>query len=907
MRIRSRALAFVVLFALIATAAVPLCAQSPAAAAAAKRVGHDVPVPATRASARTSAIVLDGQLDEAAWAAVPPVTEFTQSDPDEGKPATERTDVRILYDDDALYVGARMYDRTPAQIHTRLVRRDADMQSDWFQIVIDAFHDHLGRAFFQVNPSGSKFDALGIGASFPDGSWDGVWEAATRIDSLGWVAELRIPFSQLRFSRDPEQTWGFQIRRFIHRRNEESSWSFWRKTEVGGPSRFGHLEGVHVGSVSRHVEVLPYVVTRSKHVRPASPRDPFNDGSLQNARAGADVKYLVTPNLQLSATLNPDFGQVEVDPASVNLSQYETFFEEKRPFFVEGSGVFGFGFFSCYFCSNVSSIESFYSRRIGRRPTGLDLAYDRGQFVDAPDNSTILGAAKLTGRTKNGFTVGLLDAYTRRERAEVFDTLGLRTTRLTVEPPANYFVGRLKRDFLSGNLVVGAIGTSVARSLDTVFAQRMTDHAEMVGTDVLYTFHKKTYSVMSQIALSSVAGDSVAIQRVQRSAARYLQRPDRKPGSFDPSATSLRGLAGYFRFAKDAGAWNYEAQVNTRTAGYEVNDIAFQRDADYYWMNANLLRNWTKPTKWYRNLFSILGAQQQYNWDGMLTSRQLHAMVGGRTLNFWNASTFFIHRAATLDDKQLRGGPVSARPANDYIQLGMNSDSRKRVSFGVFPSYSWDSEGGSGYFAHTFADYRPRSNLLLSFAPSYGMSRSSQQFVDVFDDATATAFFGRRYVLAGLDQRTLELRTRLNWTFSPTMTLELFAQPFFASGHFFDFKEFDAPRAIRKSVYGRDRGTLATTVDANGNKRYVIDPDASGPAPSFTLGNPDFNFRSLRGNAVYRWEYRPGSTLFVVWTQARQQTATGIGDFDFARDRRELFARHPDNIFLIKVNYWLAK
>ena len=895
--------------ALVVACASPLSAQS-AARTVAPNNGHETPVPSARAAAKTGPVMLDGRLDEPAWSAAVPVTEFTQFDPDEGKPATERTEVRILFDEDALYVGARMFDaKGPAGIKTRLVRRDAGMDSDWFQVVIDAFHDHLGRAFFQVNPSGSKFDALGIGASNPDASWDGVWEAATRIDSLGWIAELRIPFSQLRFSRDAEQTWGFQIRRFIHRRNEEDDWSFWHKNESGGPSRFGHLEGIRIASVPRHLEVLPYTVARSRYVRSDLPRDPFNDGSQQNVRAGADLKYLVTPNLQLSATFNPDFGQVEVDPAVVNLSAFETFFPEKRPFFVEGQGVFGFGFFSCYFCSNVSSIETFYTRRIGRAPTGTDLAYSRGQYVDAPENSTILGAAKLTGRTKNGWTVGLMDAYTRRERAEVFDSVSSSFAKQVVEPAANYFVGRLKRDYKNGNLIIGAIGTSVARQLDSTFAKRLTEHAELVGTDVIYTFDKRRYSLMSQVALSNVAGDSLAIQRVQRSSARYLQRPDREPGAYDGSREALQGLAAYARFAKDGGDLLWEVMGNTRTSGYEVNDMAFQSRADYHFYNANVFRQWNKPTKWYRSLFTIGGAQQQYNFDGDRTDRQFHYMLGGRALNFWEANAWALYRPPGLDDRQLRGGPVAARPGGGSTQMYLASDFRKPIAFETYPNYSWNEEGGWGWFLGSNVRVRPSSNVLVSFGPSYNISEAVQQYVTAVNDPAATLFFGRRYVLSGLEQKTLSLDTRLNVTFSPTMTLELFAQPFIASGDYHDFKEFDAPRALRKSTYGRDRGTISATLNSAGREAsYTIDPDGGGPAAAFTIGNPDFNIRSLRGNAVFRWEYLPGSTLFVVWTQDRFASAPqGVGNFDFARDRQELFATRPDNIFLVKVNYWLAR
>jgi hypothetical protein len=410
---------------LAALVALPAGAQRSDSAAAHSM--HTVPVPSAVAAPKVGAITIDGRLDEEAWTKATPVTDFTQVDPKEGEPATQRTDVRFLYDADALYVGARMYEKNgPRDVVTRLVRRDGDFESDWFEVVIDAYHDHLGRAFFDVNPSGVKNDALGVGTSFPDASWDAIWEAGTKIDSLGWTAELRIPYSQLRFSRQEVQTWGLQVRRYMQRSHEYTQWSHWKKTEVGGPSRFGHLEGIHIGSVPKHLELLPYAVTRSRYIRPDAPNDPFNDGSRQDMRFGGDVKALLTSNLTLDATINPDFGQVEVDPATVNLSAFETFFEEKRPFFVAGSGIFNFGNANCFFCSNFSSIESFYSRRIGRAPQGAGLAYDAGQFADVPENSTILGAAKVTGRTSKGVTVGLLDAITRREVANVVTDDGSR-------------------------------------------------------------------------------------------------------------------------------------------------------------------------------------------------------------------------------------------------------------------------------------------------------------------------------------------------------------------------------------------------------------------------------------------------------------------------------------------------
>ncbi|MEP7000373.1 MAG: DUF5916 domain-containing protein [bacterium] len=877
---------------------------------------HSVPVPTATATPRLSPVKIDGRIDEDAWSKATPITNFTQIDPSEGKPGTQRTEVRFLYDQDALYVSARMFDTAgPAGITTRLVRRDANMESDWFQVVIDGYHDHLGRAFFQVNPSGVKFDALGIGGSNPDDSWDPIWEVATSIDAQGWSAELRIPYSQLRFSQQEVQTWGLQVRRFIQRTQEQDQWSFWNKTDIGGPSRFGHLDGLRIAHVPRHVELVPYVVGRARYVQPGQPGDPFNSGNQKDTRVGGDVKALLTSNLTLNLTLNPDFGQVEVDPASVNLSAFETFFSEKRPFFVADAGIFDFGNFNCYFCSNVSSVEAFYSRRIGRSPQGADLAANAGQFADIPENSTILGAAKITGRTKNGLTMGLLDAVTRKESARVL-TPGTPAFTREVEPLTNYFVGRATRDFNGGDLVIGGIATSVVRKLDdAALTDRLNRHAESFGADIVLNWDKKTYNFIATTELSNIDGSPAAILRAQRSSARYYQRPDRKfahgcllSGCFNPSSTSMQGLAGYARIAKDGGAFNWETSINTRTPGFEVNDIAFLSRADYIWQQANVQYNWTIPTKWYRSAFYTLGGQQQWTYDGDLNDRQAHIALGGQSLQFWNASMFSIYRPRVLDDRALRGGPVVSRPRQGVVALNLSTDSRRPLVASLNTQYARNEEGGFATSHSINARIKPVSNVSASFGPSYGLSTSIAQYVTAIDDPTATAFFGHRYVLSSLNQKTLSLDTRVNVTFTPNATLELYAQPFFASGDYFNFKEFDAPRQLHKSIYGKDRGSVVTTRDASGKEtKYTIDPDGlTGPAAPFTIDNPDFNFRSLRGNAVFRWEYNPGSTLYLVWTQDRTDQAA-VGDFDFSRDRSALLTAHPDNIFLIKLSYWLGR
>lgn len=875
------------------------------------RSGHSAAVPTAHADHRRSAVVLDGTLDEEAWRSAEPITQFTQYDPEEGKPPSQRTEVRFLFDDDAIYVGARLHDDAGRSgIRTRVVRRDATFNSDYLQIVIDGFHDHLSRAFFVVNPSGSKQDQLGIGTSCCDSGWDPIWEVATRIDSAGWTAELRIPLSQLRFSRDSVQTWGLQVRRWIDRRQELDEWSFFGKKDPGGPSRFGHLDGLRIAHASRHLELLPFVASRASAVQ-ADPRDPYHAGVHSTARTGLDAKYLLTPNLTLDATFNPDFGQVEVDPAVVNLSVFEVSFPEKRPFFLSGAGVFSFGGLNCYFCSNVSSLSAFYSRRIGRPPSGADLA--QGQFVDVPDASTILGAAKITGRTSNGYTIGVLDAVTNRESAHVVATDGSRSTPI-VEPLTNYFVGRIKKDMLQGNLVVGGMLTSTARRMEPVFDARLNDHSELLGGDIRYTWDARRYSFTGNAALSNIHGDRRVITARQLSSARYYQRPDRNvrtngflTDAYDTTATAMRGLGAYMRVGKDAGTWLWESALNVRTPGFENNDLALLTRSDYVWMNANVVRNWTKPTRWYRDLSMTAGGQQQRNFDGALTDRQLHYYVGTNTPQFWYISSFYIWRPPVMDERLLRGGPTVQRPGTNYVELDASTDSRRKLRFNFATNTSSNEIGGWSNNLSVNVQYRPSSKVSASIGPSWSDSRSMLQYVTSVSDPTLVSFAGRRYVLSTIKQKQLGIETRFSMTFTPTMSFELYAQPLLASGHYLDFKEFNAPGQGKFSVYGRDRGTIAATrgTDSIATK-YTIDADGAGALAPFSFGNPDFTLRSLRGNAVYRWEFRPGSVLYLAWTHSRSGSDHS-GDLELGRDRDALFGTSPDNIFLVKASWWYAR
>jgi hypothetical protein len=878
------------------------------------------PVPAASAAERASAVSIDGKLDEEAWRAATPITELRQTRPGEGNPATLPTEIRILYDDEALYIGAKMSEPTGrGGIRAPLARRDQllpsngnngafnSLTTDKIAILLDPYHNHLDEVWFEINPAGVRGDQFN-----GDPSWDPVWEGAAHITSDGWTAEMRIPYSQLRFSRDEHQTWGMQVWRYVDRLNEQDMWSYRRRDESGGPAYFGHLEGLAVARGRRQVELLPYAVSRSQF-KYASPGDPYRDSREMKVNAGADIKYNLTSNLTLDATINPDFGQVEVDPASLNLSAYETFYDEKRPFFVANRSAFSFGGTSCYFCSNFSGLGVLYSRRIGRPPQLNGWVANRATYLDAPDDATILGAAKITGRTSSGYTVGLLDAVAGKETARYLPSAGGPEQTQTVEPFTNYFMGRVRKELRQGATTVGIVATSTVRSLggDSIVTSQLRDNATAVGFDWSHAWHNRQYRWRGSVVGSDVNGSANAIALTQRSSTHYYQRPDREVSSdglfgtrYDTTATSMRGYGLYTRLAKENGNWLWEVATNWRSPGFEVNDMSYLDRTDYRWMNANFGRQWTQPGSWYRSIFTTVGGQQQFNFDGLRNDAQQQAYLGLEFLNYWNLRTFAIHKNTTDDDRLTRGGPTTKSPGWSFGHFQVSTDPRQRAVFDVtFEGSRGVDETASFTFSPGMA-IKPVSNVFVELAPSFNWSQNKQQYLQRVDDPTATAFGGTRYLFGYVTTRQLSLETRVNWTLRPTVTLQLYAQPFFASGDYSSFNEFAAPRVVKQLEYGKDIGTVSRDAVTG---TYTLDPDgATGPAQAFSVGDPNFSDRSLRGTAVLRWEYRPGSTMFFVWTQQRSGESA-FGDLDFRRDYRSLFGDRPDNVFLIKATYWVGR
>jgi hypothetical protein len=800
-------------------------------------------------------IVLDGELGDAAWQRATPVNAFVQREPLEGGSPTFRTEARVIYDASAIYVGVQAFDDEPARIAAFLTRRDAESASDWLQVYIDSYHDKRTAYQFGVNPLGVKQDVYWFNDDSNDDSWDAVWDVVVRRTADGWQAEYRIPFSQLRFSGAGDGQLGFAITREVARLNETSTWPLLSKSATGWVSSFGTLTGVSVGGASKRLELVPYSVAQVL----TAPRDsgnPLQKTPDPGLALGADLKYAVTSGLTLTATVNPDFGQVEADPAVVNLSAFETFFDEKRPFFVEGSGTYQF---ECRDC-NI-----FYSRRIGRAPRGTP-TIDEGGYSAAPTTSTILGAAKLTGRLRN-FSVGVLTAATDAEEASA--AFGdLRWTEV-VEPRTFYSVSRVRREF-SDQSSIGFILTTTSRQL-AESVSFLPDSAVTGGIDYDWRIGK-LWGLNGYWSGSRVAGSTEAIDRLQQNNVHSFQRPDAEHVELNPLATSLRGHSGNIDFAKIAGErLRGNVTVGYRSPGFEVNDIGFQRRADEIPQNAWVQIRWNAPGKYKRNGNINFNQWSRHNFDGDRLAFGGNVNSHWEWQNFWNGGGGIDVNARRFDDRLTRGGPGGyTRPSVTGWQY-FNTNERRLVRL------RWDSNFYADGRSHNFTlepriVLKPTASLDIELGQRYEKRLEDAQWVEA-----VTAEGRTHYVFGHMDQTTSAMTTRVNYTVTPNLSIQVYAQPFVSSGRFEHFKELVNGRATRYD----DR--YAT---------FVYD------------GTPDFKVLSFRTTNVMRWEYKPGSTLFVVWQQGREGIGTP-GSFRYGRDMGDVFATPSSNALLVKLAYWL--
>lgn len=829
-------------------------------------------------------IEIDGELAESSWERASILTGFVQHNPNEGAPASERTEVKILYSKDCLYIGVRAFDSEPEKIKSILTRRDSHSPSDWIKIWVDSYHDHRTAFEFAVNPAGVKRDVYWSSDIRKDDDWDVVWDVEISIDEQGWKAEFRIPFSQIRFPNKEIHTWGFQASRVIARKNETS---YWRHIPKGVPqfvSLFGDLTGIKEIPAPKRIQFVPYTLGIGSF-KPKKEGNPFRTGSRYLSNFGLDLKYGVSSNLTLDATFNPDFGQVEADPAQVNLTAFETYFAEKRPFFIEGRNILSFSLGSGYERESL-----FYSRRVGRRPQGSPSS---AQYTQKPENSTILGAFKLTGKTASGWTIGIMEALTGKEQASLITWEGERT-RETVEPLTNYFLGRIEKEFRDGRSAMGFIFTAVNRRIEEESLEFLRRAAYSGGFGFRHRWAKDTYEVQGYFLGSHILGSEEAILRAQESSARYFQRPDATHLELDPSRTSLSGYSGAFSFTKIGGGhWRWSLAGRVRSPGFEINDMGYMRDADEIVQSIRISYREYKPGKVFRNY--DINLTYWNSWDfapthlGQTGSLRAHFQF----LNYWNIDFNLTRSQERLSTSHLRSGPSVLIPGNWRFGGGLRTDSRKDIHFNIRGSLSLSDHGAKTYSLSSGLNFRPSGRIHFSLSPRFSDSNRRLQYIkkkDIDDQA--------HYILSRIDQTTVSLTLRLGYTLAPNLSLQLYTQPYVSAGKYSEFKEVIQPRAEtyddRWHIF---RGQELSYQDGY----YHIAPP--GTDEEIIFANPDFNFRQFRLNLVVRWEYLPGSIMYLVWT-------SGINDYSYdgtlslGNDLKGLFGSPSNNAFLLKISYW---
>lgn len=836
-------------------------------------------------------LVIDGIINENAWKNVKWQSDFKQSQPHDGANPSQKTSFKILYNNNNVYVAIRAHDTYPDSIETRMTRRD-DIDGDFAGIQLDSYYDLRTAFTFIVSAAGVKMDMIMTNdGENEDMTWDPIWYVKTNIDNEGWTAEMRIPLSQLRFDKSGNQKWGLQVARMLFRKEELTIWQHIPQEAPGWVHLMGELHGLNDLEPKRQIEIAPYTVAKAERFEKIE-GNPFATGKSENISAGVDGKIGVTNNLTLDFTVNPDFGQVEADPSEINLTAYETFFEEKRPFFVEGKNIYSYNLMMGD--GDMSSENLFYSRRIGRRPQHYP-SLEEGEYADIPDNTSILGAAKLSGKTKNGLSIGIMESVAAEEKAEI-DLDGERRFE-TVEPLTNYFVTRLQKDYDKGNTIIGGMFTATNRKNHTEALDHLHKSAYTGGLDFMHQWKEKTYSVSGKFFFSQVNGSPEALLKTQESSARYFQRPDAGYLSVDSSRTSLMGQGGRLQFLKSGGGhFSYGAFLIWKSPGLELNDIGFLRSTDQI-----LQIGWAQYRIWepfsiFRN-FNI-NVNQWTAWDFGLVNNDKGGNFNFHTQfkNYWSLSTGINFNSQGISNSMLRGGPSMKTPGRINNFFSLRTDNRKKISFNVMTSINrgrYKSSQSNNYSIGV--NYKPLKTLSISLQPGYSTNKRDLQYItkEQFNDED-------RYIFSSIDQKVLSMSLRINLSLTPTLTIQYWGQPFIAAGNYSDIKYITNTMADDyEDRFHTFTGDEITYYEEDGC--YAIDEDLDSEEDYF-LGNPDFNVKEFKSNLVARWEYVPGSTVFLVWSQSRDGFDP-TGNFALNRNVGDLFDITPHNIFLLKFSY----
>ncbi|MEQ9308758.1 MAG: DUF5916 domain-containing protein [Balneolaceae bacterium] len=820
-------------------------------------------------------IQINGILDEDAWNSTQSISDFIQNFPVDGGIPSERTEVKVLYSNNYLYVGAFAYDSSPDSIAATLFRRDGNEFSDWFFVSVDSYNDNRTAFTFGVNPRGVQKDILFFNDVEEDILWDAVWDSETSINEDGWVAEFRIPLSQLRFtSSKNEQTWGINFEREIARYDEISYWSRVPREEYGEVSWFGDLEGIRDLTKPLRLEVIPYVSTELTREPNLNNNNPFYEKNDFSIKAGGDFKYGITSDFTLTGTINPDFGQVEADPATINLTAFEVFFEEQRPFFLEGADIFSFGGTNSQ--NTFSTHSNFYSRRIGKSPFGgASIAGINADFENQPSETTIAGAAKVSGKTENGFSLGVLDAYTLKENADYyfFDGSNVEEGEFEIEPATNYLVTRVRQDLKDGDAQLGGFVSAVNRDLQGSYLENyLNESAYQVGVDGQYYWANRNWGASGVFSVSQVNGTENSILQTQTSSARFYNRVDSDYLAIDSTKTSLNGYFGEFSIGKYSGSGlRYSFTYSEMSPGYEVNDIGFQERADY--RSPHFYAEYLNVSS---DLFRVylLWAYSGYAWnfDGDMIMNFYSTGAYFQLKNLWTILGTGGFTGKFYNDRITRGGPIMLRPKDWNTRLEITSDATKEFYASLGSSYRKDTSGEYSTSFFGSINYRPTGYIQFSITPTYIKEKNTDQYQD-FDNYDSDPDLD--YLFSDAHLNILYSDFRVNWTFTSKLSLQTYIRPLIYTADFSNYKTFEEGRTY--------------------NFTQIGDSDAS-----------DFNYKTIQGNAVLRWEYRPGSTFFLVWQQEREDYTPGISSFRPVDNTMDIFKADPINIFLIKFTYWFG-
>ena len=836
---------------------------------------------------------VDGMLNDLAWNLVEWGGEYIEWQPDENTAPTNQTQFKIVYDHKNLYIGVRCYDTEPDKIVKRLSRRDG-FEGDWVEFNIDSYHDKRTAFSFTITAAGVKGDEfISNNGNNWDPSWNPIWYAKTHVDDEGWTAEIRIPLSQLKFGAADNQVWGLQSTRRIFRAEERSVWQRKPVDTPGWVSEFGELHGLKNIQPQKQLEIQPYTVT-SGEVYEAEDGNPFRDGNESDITAGLDAKIGVTNDLTLDLTVNPDFGQVEADPSAIALDGFQIFFEERRPFFVENKNIFDFNLSESEAGNTFGSDNIFYSRRIGRSPQGSPDTGD-DEYVDQPDNTPIIGAAKFSGKTKNGWAIGVLESVTAKRHAVISDGVG-ESRREMVEPLTNYFVGRLQKDFNNRNSYVGGIFTATNRDNLTQELDFLHKSAFTGAVDFKHQWNNRDWYVEGNVTFSHVQGSEEAIKNTQESITHLFQRVDAGHVTLDSTRTSLTGTGGNIKIGKIGnGHWKFESGGTWRSPELELNDIGFQRQADdirhYTWIGYQTL----KPDSTFRRVGINYNHWTAWDFDGNHNYVQFNTNSWQNWKGNWFTNVGFNYAPIQYSNFALRGGPRLRLSPWMSFWNSINTDNRKKLRFSMFHNGRKAVDNSyKTYYIEAGVNYQPINALRISAFPSLSINSDKLQFIDNFDDVNGSP----RYLNGEIEQRTLSMSFRLNYTINPNLTIQYWGQPFISRGRYSNFKHIMDPTAKqfenRYTQYNTDQVSLADGI-------YSVDEDVNGSV-DFSFDDPDFSFVQFRSNLVIRWEYIPGSEIFLVWSQdVSRDGDPSAGLLPSLGDN--IFGQKPQNIFLLKATY----